>query len=91
MAIVSGTVATIKVAGSLTSTPSATVVLNVQGTNTQETFFLWVHSLNEFVPLALSIVEVSSLSLLRDALVNKLLVTITTPGPTSAQIESVAI
>jgi hypothetical protein len=62
-----------------------------QTTNTKETFTLWLHQVNEFVAPTLAIAEVSSLSLLRDALVNKLNVTIVTPSPTSNQIQSVAV
>ena len=94
MASITGTVAQIKVAPRtvLAGNPTAaTVVLIDQATNTKETFILWLHQVNEFVSPTLAIAEVSSLSLLRDALVNKLNVTIVTPSPTSNQIQSVAV
>jgi hypothetical protein len=93
VATVTGTVAQIKVAPRqvVTGNSTAIVVLNDQATNTTETFVLWVHLVNEFVPTALAIAEVSSLSLLRDALVNKLPVTIVTPSPTNNKVQSVAV
>jgi hypothetical protein len=71
---------------------AATVKLKDQATNMIETFFLWYQPVKDFVPPELAVTEVSSLSLLRDALVNKLSVTVVTVDiGTSAHIRSVAV
>ena len=57
--------------------------------STRAVFILWSESVAVFTPPAQWIARTSALSLLRDALINKLTVTITTPTATSALIEEV--
>jgi len=94
MATVTGTVASINVLPNSGGTPASTwakVNLLPQGSTTQETFVLWSESVAVFTPPAQWIARTSALSLLRDALLNKLTVTVTTPTATSALIEQVAV
>jgi len=94
MATVTGTVASINVLPNSGGTPASTwAKVNVlpQGSTTQETFVLWSESVAVFTPPAQWIARTSALSLLRDALLNKLTVTVTTPTATSALIEQVAV
>jgi hypothetical protein len=62
----------------------AKVVVTDQATQKQEPFILWAQSVNQFTPPSQWITRVSTLSVLRDAYVNKLPVTITTTGATVA-------
>ena len=92
MATVTGTVASIIVIPNSGGTPVATsACVNVlpQGSTNPELFILWSESVAVFTPPAQWIARTSALSLLRDALINKLTVTITTPTATSALIEEV--
>jgi hypothetical protein len=94
MATVTGTVASIGVipdTGVTGPTTGAKVVLVEQGTTTQETFTLWFEAATVFTPPPQWIARTSALSLLRDALINKLTVTITTATATSSAITEVSI
>ncbi len=94
MATVTGTVASINVESNSGGSPVSTwacVAVVPQGTTTQETFILWAEAVTVFTPPGQWIARSSALSLLRDALINKLTVTITTPSPTSSLIETVSV
>lgn len=93
-ATVTGTLAQISVVPDSGGSPVGTwakVVVNDQVTKKQETFILWSESVNQFTPPSQWIARISSLSLLRDAFVNKLPVTITTTTATSSIISVVQV
>ena len=94
MATVTGTVASISVMPDTGVSPAFTnakVVVVPQGSTTPETFQLWYEEATIFTPPAQWIARTSALSLLRDALLNKLTVTIITSSDTSPNIASVSV
>jgi hypothetical protein len=94
MATITGTVASIDVLPNSGGTPASTwAKVNVipKGLTKPEIFVLWSESVAVFTPPAQWIARTSALSLLRDALINKLTVTVTTPTATSAVIERVVV
>ncbi len=97
MASITGTVASIEAMpyaqGFTSPLTAAKVVVVEQGTTTRETFTLWYEGA-AFVASSDTprwIARISALSLLRDALLNKRTVTITTASPTSSLIEAVLV
>jgi hypothetical protein len=94
MATVTGTVASILILPSSGGTPGSTFAkVNIvpQGMTKPETFVLWSESVAVFTPPARWIARSAALSLLRDARLQKLPVTVTTPTATSALIEQVSV